>query len=101
MPMNDDWNGADLVAIHINGSDVLRVQMKGRLVIAKKYAGQSLYIAFPADSEWFLYPHDRIMSTILTDSRVAHTSSWVNGGMYSWPTLSEANRRLLEPWRLS
>jgi len=46
MRLSDDWEGADLIAQHVDGR-VLRVPLKSRLAIAKKYRGKGLYLAFP------------------------------------------------------
>jgi len=35
--LSDDWQGADFIAIHINGEDFLKIQLKGRLTFDKKY----------------------------------------------------------------
>ncbi len=43
----DDWNGADFLAYHCNGQDSIKVQLKGRISIFKKYIGKDIYIAFP------------------------------------------------------
>lgn len=39
--LTDDWNGADFLAVHIDGKTFLRVQLKGRLTFEKKYLGQN------------------------------------------------------------
>ena len=44
MRLNDDWQGADFIAQHIDGETFLRVQLKGRLWFAKKYMDKSLFI---------------------------------------------------------
>ena len=46
--LNDDWQGADFLAYHKDGSTTLKVQLKARAVINKKYRGKDLYLAFPA-----------------------------------------------------
>ena len=33
----DDWQGADFLAYHIDGRNTIRVQLKGRIMIDKKY----------------------------------------------------------------
>jgi len=43
----DDWQGADFLAYHINGATTLKVQLKSRVTIDKKYRGKELWIAFP------------------------------------------------------
>jgi hypothetical protein len=61
MRLSDDWEGADLIAQHVGGR-VLRIQLKSRLAIAKKYRGKGLYLAFPHDGKWYLGPHGTIMA---------------------------------------
>ncbi|MGQ4810161.1 hypothetical protein NKDENANG_03610 [Candidatus Entotheonellaceae bacterium PAL068K] len=46
--LNDDWQGADFIAYHIDGNTSIRVQLRGR----------DIYITFNQDGEWYLYPHD-------------------------------------------
>ena len=38
--LTDDWQGADFIACHIDGETFLKVQIKGRMVIDRKYLGQ-------------------------------------------------------------
>ncbi|MGB9150676.1 MAG: hypothetical protein WCB36_10560, partial [Burkholderiales bacterium] len=52
--LTDDWQGADFLAYHTNGSDTLKVQLKSRLSIAQKYIGKSLFMAFPINGAWHL-----------------------------------------------
>ena len=54
----DDWQGADFLAYHKDGSGTLKVQLKARLALSKKYVGKSLYMAFPMYQEWYLIEHD-------------------------------------------
>lgn len=44
--LSDDWQGADFIACHIDGQTFLKVQLKGRLTIDKKYVGKGIHIAF-------------------------------------------------------
>jgi hypothetical protein len=44
--LSDDWQGADFIAQHIDGQQFLKVQLKGRCTLAKKYRGKDLYICF-------------------------------------------------------
>jgi hypothetical protein len=46
----DDWQGADFLAYHIDGNNMLRVQLKARLSIDRKYMGKNLFMAFPSDN---------------------------------------------------
>ena len=42
--LNDDWQGADFIAI--NGDDMMKIQLKGRFTVDKKYINKEIYIAF-------------------------------------------------------
>lgn len=63
--LQDDWQGADFLAYHKDGSQTLKVQLKARVTIAEKYQGQGLYIAFPFADDgrrvWYLVPHDELV----------------------------------------
>ncbi len=43
--ISDDWKGADFLAQHVDGKTLLRVQLKGRLGIYKKYHHPPRHIA--------------------------------------------------------
>lgn len=100
MRLSDDWQGADLIAQHVSG-DVLRVQLKGRLALSKKYQGKDLFIAFADGDTWYLFPHDEVMTQILKSSGIGETVSWRDRGGYSFPVLSKQLRQMLEPYRIS
>src|SRR5206468_2739014 len=93
---SDDWTCADFIAVHLSG-DVLRVQLKGRLTFDKKYFGNGLFVAFPVDDAWYLYPHDELLSQVLEATNVGATESWKRG-LYSWPRLSKQLVELLAPY---
>ena len=40
--LSDDWQGADFIACHIDGKTFMKVQLKGRLSIEKKYDGKDV-----------------------------------------------------------
>jgi hypothetical protein len=42
MRLNDDWQGADFIAQHIDGGTFLKVQLKSRLAFGTKYQGKDL-----------------------------------------------------------
>jgi hypothetical protein len=69
MWLNDDWEGADFIAVHIDGNQMLKVQLKGRVTIDQKYLGKDIYIAFSLDQTiYYLYPHDEIFELISAHS---------------------------------
>ena len=78
--LNDDWQGADFIAI--NGEDMIKVQLKGRFTIDKKYIGKEIYIAFIENNVIKLYIHDEAVN-MLSDN-VINSKSWSEKGGYSW-----------------
>jgi hypothetical protein len=68
--MHDDYNGADFHAVGIN-DEILKIQLKGRVTIERKYLGKQLYIGFPCHENWYLYPHDDIYQIITSHSKGA------------------------------
>jgi hypothetical protein len=97
--LTDDWQGADFLALRIDG-EVLRVQLKSRLAFYEKYTGKDLFVAFGDDDTWYLYPHDELLATVLANTTVRTSASWKSGG-YSFSRLSPQLRELLEPYRIS
>jgi hypothetical protein len=98
--LNDDWQGADFIAQHINGELFLKVQLKGRLTIDKKYLGKNLFICFPYRDEWYLYPHDEVVSLLLETSNIGNTDSWVQFGLYTIPGVSKVLLPYLQQFML-
>ena len=86
MRLNDDWQGADFIACHIDGDEFLKIQQKGRLTVNyPKYLGKSIYIAFIENEECFVYPHDELAELILKMSNIRETAAWEKSQAYDWP----------------
>jgi hypothetical protein len=98
--LTSDWNSADFIAQHHDGVRFLKVQLKGRCSFDVKYRSKDLYICFPCDGNWYLYPHDEVLDCVLAEMTIANTVSWKDRGGYSFPTLSRKLREILEPYRL-
>lgn len=98
--LTSDWNGADFIAQHLDGTTFLKVQLKGRCDFSKDYRGKDLHICFPDGGQWYLYPHDEVLSQVLEETGIGNTVSWKERGKYSFPTLSKKLRQILEPYRL-
>jgi hypothetical protein len=98
--LTSDWNGADFIAQHIDGTTFLKVQLKGRLSFGKKYMGQDLYICFNHPDGWFLYPHDEMLKKVIAEGIIEGTRSWELQEEYDFRKLSKRQRALLEPYRL-
>ena len=78
----DDWQGADFLAYHKDGIETLRVQLKSRLTIDKKYIGKGLCIAFTLGSHWYLIEHDNLIDHISNHTNWLNTPSWLDKGTY-------------------
>ena len=87
--LTDDWQGADAIAIHIDGETYLKIQLKGRCTIDRKYQGKNILIAFIRDGRVHLYDHDKFIHHIQeTRPNTLASASWRDTGKYSWQTKS-------------
>ena len=114
--LSDDWQGADFLAYHVNGSHFLKVQLKGVLTVDTKYKGKDIWICFPDKTrqQWYLFPHDVFLDWRLFDpsnkkNNIGATKGWggpanwgaVATGAYSWPSLSKKDKKWLQPYVIS
>ena len=99
--LNDDWQGADFIACHIDGEEFLKVQLKGRFTIDKKYVGKNIYMAFiDIEEDYYIYPHDEMMESIFSLEKVEGSNSWEDDGTYTWPTIPNWAQKLLRPYKM-
>jgi hypothetical protein len=82
MKLSDDWQGADFIAYHKDGNETLRIQLKGRINIAKKYLNKGLYVAFPSKDFWYLIEHDKLVEIVGKTTNWLNTPSWIKSGHY-------------------
>ena len=80
MRLNDDWEGADFISI--NNDEMIKVQLKGRFTIDKKYIGKDIYISFLEDEKVKIYKHDDALEVIPENVKIS--KSWSEVGNYSW-----------------
>ena len=80
MRLNNDWQGADFIAV--KNDEMLKVQLKGRFTVDKKYLDKKIYIAFIEDNIVKIYEHDEAVN-ILPDN-IKQSDSWNIHGSYSW-----------------
>lgn len=100
MQLADDWEGADFLAVHYLGDSVLKVQLKARLTIMKKYRGKDLWIGFPHGGDWYLIEHDRLVQIVGQCTNFLETASWA-GGSYSTARPSKVLLERLEDFRIT
>ena len=79
--LSDDYGGADFLAIHVDG-EVMKVQLKGRFTIDRKYLGKGLHVAFRMGDEIVLYDHDVAVARLTEAGKFVHTASWQKRGLY-------------------
>lgn len=84
--LSDDWQGADFIACHIDGQTFLKVQLKGRLCLDKKYIGKGIHIAFLRGADCYVYPHDALLDLVLANGAMnAESGRWRDHGQRHWP----------------
>lgn len=98
--LSDDWNGADFLAYHPNEKDTLRVQLKSRITIDRKYMNKELHIAFPVENGWCLINHDSLVTVIQETTNWLESKSWLENGKYHSATLNKQLSNLLKPFLL-
>ncbi len=96
----DDWQGADFLAHHFDGKTTLKVQLKSRLTIDRKYSGQGLWMNFPSCGTWYLVPHDDLVDLIGQTTNWLNTTSWRERGGYSSANPSPTLLGKLRPFAL-
>ena len=80
MRLNNDWEGADFIAV--KGDEMIKVQLKGRFTIDKKYIGKDIFIAFIEDNFVKIYKHDDVVAML--PKNILDSISWSEKGAYSW-----------------
>jgi frataxin-like iron-binding protein CyaY len=96
----DDWQGADFLAYHVDGSTTLKVQLKSRLTIGRKYCDKNLWMAFPHAGFWYLVEHDRLVEKVKAETDWLDTSSWKDKHGYSSISINAGLLHLLSEDKL-
>ena len=84
--LSTDWNGADFLAQHYKSGEILKIQLKSRLTIDKKYKDPKLYMACPlhGTQEWVIIKHCELIKTISDHCpHYLESKSWRDKGTYS------------------
>lgn len=95
--LSDDWNGADFIAVHMDGVSDIKVQLKGGISFSQKYRGKNLYIGFFYSGDLYLYPHDVILEKVESD---ISDKKWIEIGTYFQTKITRKFRELLEPFKI-
>jgi hypothetical protein len=97
MWLNNDWEGADFIAVHIDGETTLKIQLKGRFSFNKKYVGKNILVAFIENENYYIYPHDEILEIL---DFTKNDKTWLEHGKWSCPKLTKKYKELLEQYKL-
>lgn len=95
--LNDDWNGADCIAVHIDGISDIKIQLKGNISFDKKYCGKNLYIAFFEDKELYVYPHDALLAQV---EYLISDKKWMEQGTYFQTKISKRFQEIIKPYNI-
>ena len=74
--LTDDWLGADFLAYRSDDAITLRVQLKGRLTIQRKYLNRGLWMIFPIRNHWYLIEHDRLVQIAGRHTPCLKNNAW-------------------------
>lgn len=100
MRVTDDWQGADFIACHIDGEQFLKVQLKGRLTLDRKYEGKDIHIAFRHHDQCYVYPHDVMIHEVERLGKINGSKSWSEHRSYSWPQPPVWASSILEAYKV-
>ena len=89
----DDWQGADFLADHKDGSGTLKVQLKARLALSKSMSENRSTWHFRCTRSGYLIEHDALVRLVAKHTNWLHTKSWQEDGNYS---SANPNQRLVE-----
>ncbi len=90
--------GIDLIIYREVDDILIKIQLKSRWLIDRKYIGRGLAMAFPgdADGNWYLIPHDEMVRYAETSTSYLTSSSWLENGVYHRAGMS---RDMMEKFR--
>ncbi|POB13629.1 hypothetical protein [Halobacteriovorax sp. DA5] len=98
--LNVDFESADFIAVHFNGLDILKVQLKGRVNIDKKYQEKDIWMSFPVDDDFYLVPHDELIEIAKRTTGWIESDSWKIHGGYSAGKPSVKMLKALQNYKL-
>jgi hypothetical protein len=94
MWLNNDWEGADFIAVHIDGQTTIKVQLKGRITFDKKYIDKDIFICFIDGGDIYLYYHDFALDEF------EQAKNYINAGKGVWSNnkLTKEQKKLMDRW---
>lgn len=94
--------GIDLIIYRERDDLLIKVQLKSRWSIDRKYIGRGFAMAFPAetDSDWYLVPHDEMVGFARNSTSYLASASWREQGIYHRRAMSRAMLQHFDGYRL-
>jgi hypothetical protein len=99
LPVYDE--GIDLLATRNDVSEVIRIQLKSRWSIDRKYVGRPIEIAYKDRGTWYLAPHEAMVLAGEQEGYCAQTSWTGDKGMWNVATMSVRLAERMAPHALS
>jgi len=98
MRLSDDWKGADAIAVHIDGSSHLFVQLKATgLILDRRYERKNIWMACKSKSgDWYVFPHDKVLSFAAKTKDFRKGDYWQRKGRRYWSDIPKYVRDYLE-----
>lgn len=97
LPVYDD--GIDLLATQSDVSNVIRIQLKSRWTISRKYVGRPIEIAFKDRGVWYLVRHEDMVKAGEAEGYCSQ-SSWTEDGGWSVKNMSVSLSERMAPFTL-
>jgi hypothetical protein len=83
------WDAAD------HGTKI--EQDASRLIFKKEWLGYDVWVTFSEDGVTYRYPHDQLLQIFISRlGIIENTVSWTENGLYHFPRLSQAQKKILE-----
>lgn len=97
LPVYD--GGVDFILYRESDGLLHKVQLKSRWTIDRKYEGRDIWIVFPIAGDWYLMPHDEMVTK--AEPGIIESLSWTKDGLYSRPKASVALIAQCAPYRFA
>ena len=97
MWLSNDWQGADFIAVHLDGVTDLKIQLKGRMTFSKSYREKGIHICFRECERVFLYPHDEVLGAV--EARISDRT-WNEEGRWSTAKPNKEFQELLSRYEI-
>lgn len=105
-PFIPEWDsGIDFIAYRERDNALIKIQLKSRWAIDKKYIDRNIAICFPSNSyvnrDWYLCKHDEMVKWTGESTNYLNSQSWLEKGIYNLPRMSQAVTEQMQRFKIS